>query len=662
MPIACRATQARLASVRGIFRVVMKKTFSLLPASAAIAAFAFLFAVLIGPAVQAGSRFIEPPALAEAVASGALPPIEQRLPAVPLVTEVGGDRVPGKHGGEARMLIANPRDVRLMTVYGYARLVGYDESLQLKPDILLEVQNEDDRVFTFKLRPGHKWSDGHPFTAEDFRYYWEDICGNKQLAPGGPPRLFYVGDEKAKFEVIDETTVRYSWSKPNHTFLRALAGAADPYIYRPAHYLKKFHIKYTDPKKLEEQAKAERKRNWAALHNFVDNMYRFDNPDQPTLQPWINTTRPPANRFIGERNPYFHRVDQNGRQLPYLDRFVMVQAASALIPAKVAAGDADLQPRYLAFNSYTLLKKAEKRGQIVTHLWKPGLGAHLALYPNLNVADPVWRELLRDVRFRRALSLGMDREIVNQSLYYGLAEAGNNTVLPESPLFKPEYRDAWATLDRVRANRLLDQLGLTKRNSEGIRLLPDGRPLEIIVETAGEDTEQTDVLQLIRDDWLRIGVKLFSKPSQREVLRNRVFSGQAMMIVWGGLENGIATPDMSPDPLAPMSQHGYQWPKWGEYYDTGGKKGEAPDIPEAQELLELAGAWDRATTTEERTRIWHRMLEIHADQQFTIGILRAVPVPIVVRENMRNVPKQAIYNWEPGAHLGVHRMDLFWFE
>lgn len=640
----------------------MTKPFSALRPKAAIAILAVITGLLAAPAAGANGGFIDPPMFADAIASGQLPPAAKRLPAAPLVTRVDGDRMPGRQGGEARMLIANPRDVRLMTVYGYARLVAYDEKLTLHPDILLAVENEDDRVFTFKLRPGHKWSDGHPFTAEDFRYYWEDICGNKQLAPGGPPRMFYVDGERAKFEVVDATTVRYSWSKPNHTFLRALAGAADPYIYRPAHYLKKFHAKYADPKQLEERAKAERKRNWAAMHNFVDNMYRFDNPDQPTLQPWINTTRPPATRFIGERNPYFHRVDQNGRQLPYLDRFTMVHSAAALIPAKVAAGEVDLQPRYLAFNSYTLLKKAEKREPIVTRLWKPGLGAHLALYPNLNVEDPVWRALLRDARFRRALSLGMDREIVNQSLYYGLAEAGNNTVLEASPLFKPEYRDAWATFDKVRANRLLDQIGLTKRNSEGIRLLPDGRPAEIIIETAGEDTEQTDVLQLIRDDWMRIGVKLYSKPSQREVLRNRVFAGQAMMIVWGGLENGIPTPDMAPDALAPVSQHGYQWPKWGEHYETQGKKGEAPDLPEAKELLDLAEAWDRASTTDERTRIWHRMLEIHADQQFTIGILRAVPVPIVARRTMHNVPERAIYNWEPGAHLGVHRMDLFWLE
>lgn len=146
------------------------------------------------------------------------------------------------------------------------------------------------------------------------------------------------------------------------------------------------------------------------------------------------------------------------------------------------------------------------------------------------------------------------------------------------------------------------------------------------------------------------------------MLRNRVFSGQAVMVVWGGLENGIPTADMSPAALAPVSQYGYQWPDWGQHYETRGKKGEAPALPEAKELLDLLDAWDKAPGGEERARVWQRMLQIHAEQQYTIGIVRSVPVPVVVRRNMRNVPKEATFNWDPGAHLGMHRPDLFFYE
>ena len=109
------------------------------------------------------------------------------------------------------------------------------------------------------------------------------------------------------------------------------------------------------------------------------------------------------------RNPFFHRVDANGRQLPYIDRVVMNISDGKLVPAKTGAGESDLQARHLTFNDYTFLKQSEKRNAKPVRLWETTRGAHVALYPNLNVEDPGWRALLHDVRFRRALSLAIDR-------------------------------------------------------------------------------------------------------------------------------------------------------------------------------------------------------------------------------------------------------------
>jgi peptide/nickel transport system substrate-binding protein len=283
------------------------------------------------------------------------------------------------------------------------------------------------------------------------------------------------------------------------------------------------------------------------------------------------------------------------------------------------------------------------------------------LFPNLNVNDPVWRKLLRDVRFRRALSMSIDRSLINQVLYFGLATEANNTVLPESVLFKEAYQKMWAKFDRKGAEKLLDELGL-KRGPDGIRRLPDGRLLEIIVETAGESSEQSDVLELVRETWKEVGIKLFSKPSQREVLRNRVFGGETVMSVWSGFENGLATPDMSPDDLAPTSQQQLQWPKFGQYRETAGKQGQAPDIPEAAELLKLSGDWRASVSRAEREKVWHQMLAIHADQQFVIGVISAVPQPVLVRTTLMNVPDKAVYNWDPGAFFGIYHPDGFWFK
>ncbi len=617
-----------------------------------------LFYLLLLAAVPAlALDAVETPMLGPEVSSGKLPPVHKRLPQQPLV--VGIENL-GQHGGTINSLVGRSRDMRLLVVYGYARLVGYDRTLELVPDILESFEVQEGRIFTLKLRRGHRWSDGHPFTTEDFRYYWEDVANNKELAPAGPPRDLLVEGQTPKFEVLSDTVVRYTWHKPNPNFLPRQAGASPLFIYRPAHYLKKLHKKYSE-KVRKAEADGTAKRKWSAIHNRADNLYEFDNPDLPTLQPWMNTTRPPADRFVGVRNPYFHRVDAEGRQLPYIDRFVLAVADPKLIPAKTGAGEADLQARDVNFSNYTFLKQGEKQNNYRTLLWRPGRGSHFALFPNLNVNDPVWRKVLRDVRFRRALSLAIDRSLVNQVLYFGLAIESNNTLLPQSPLFREAYRDRWARYDRKEAARLLDQVGL-KRGRDGVRRLPDGRPLEIIVETAGESTEQTDVLELIRETWREVGIKLFSKPSQREAFRMRIFSGDTVMSVWSGIENGLATAENSPDELAPTSQLQLQWPKFGQYHETSGKSGEAVDIPEVKQLASLYKAWLEAATREDRSRAWHAMLELHAEQQFTIGVVSGVPQPVVARASLMNVPDQGFYNWDPGAFFGIYRPDTFWFK
>jgi len=630
------------------------------PAISALAA-TFALALAATAATAQSPAPVEPPYFADAVLRGDLPPVEQRVPAEPLVVMPGPGRTPGAYGGDLHTMIHRERDVRLLTVYGYARLVGYDVDFNLVPDLVARVDVEGGRVFTLHLRPGHKWSDGQPFTAEEFRFWWQDVANDPEISSSGPPRVLIVAGEPPTVEFPDELTVRYAWTEPNPFFLPAIAATTPLDIYAPAHYLKAFHAGYADRAALDAQAQAEGKSNWASRYNSLDSLYRCDNPDLPTLQPWQITNATPATRFVAVRNPYYHRIDADGRQLPYIDRVVLDVVDSKLIPAKTGAGEVALQARGLNFNNYTFLKEGEERNGYRVRLWRTAVGAQLALFPNLNVADPTWRALLRDVRFRRALSLAIDRHEINQVIYYGLAQEVTNTVLKQSPLYRETYAKAWAVFDLEKANRLLDAIGLTERDDRGVRLMPDGRPLEIVVETAGEDTEQTDVLELVHDTWLAAGIKLYSRPMQREVLRNRVFSGQTLVAVWSGYENGVPTADMSPFEFAPTTQQALQWPMWGQYFETGGQSGEAPDLPAAEELMTLNEAWRRAATTEAREAIWRRMLAIHAAQVFTIGLIAGTLQPVVVSDRLNNVPEEAIFNWEPGAQFGVYRPDTFWF-
>lgn len=606
----------------------------------------------------------EPPILAEAVAEGELPPMSERLPSVPKRIDFDAEgKVPGKYGGRLRMLMGGAKDIRMMTVYGYARLVGFNSNWEIEPDILESLDVEEGRIFTLHIRPGHRWSDGYPFTAEDFRYWWEDVANNDELSVGGPPFEMLVEGKPPIFTVVDPLTVRYEWQAPNPLFPLALSGPSPLFIFMPAHYLKQFHIDYVeDPEALQRLAEENDSRNWAAYHTRLARQYRHENPDLPTLDPWRNSTEGPSMRFVFERNPYYHRVDPLGRQLPYIDEVVLDMGSTDIVPARAGAGESDLQARYIRFDNITFLKRAEKLHDYDVRLWKNGVSSQIALYPNLNVADPVWRELMQNADFRRALSIGIDRHEINQQLYFGLATPGGNTVLPVSQLFNEKRDRAWTQYDPAEANRLLDSIGLEKRDSEGIRLLRDGRRAEIIVESSGESTEETDALELIGYHLQDLGIKMHTRALQRDILRRRFLTGQTMMSIFSGLNIGLANPDLNPEELAPVSAAQPNWPVWGQYVETVGQAGEPPTLEPARRLLELYRQWRVSRERDERRAIWDEMLGIYADQVFSIGIAGETIQPVVVNEDLRNVPEKGLYSWSPTAYFGIYRPDTFWFE
>ena len=633
----------------------MRKLFLAL---AATLAFAPLAAYSDGPVLRESSFW------AQEVNAGSLPHVQDRIPSEPLVVDLEAKgRSFGRQGGTLRTLISRTKDVRQMVVYGYARLVGYQPDYTLAPDILAAVDVEEGRKFTLHLRPGHRWSDGIPFTSDDFRYWWENVANDPDITPSGPPDFMIVDNRLGKVTFPDEHTVVFEWQIPNPNFLPLLAQASPPFIYRPAHYLSQFHVKFADPDALIEKVKAARVKSWAALHNKRDNMYKFDNPALPTLQPWINTSDKDSSRKLFVRNPYFHRVDSRGVQLPYIDVVQMTVVGGGLIAAKANAGEVDLQARGLDFPDVAILKKGEADGgKYRTLLWANGAASQIAIYPNLNFADPVWRDVMRDVRFRRALSLGIDRRMINRALYFGLASEGGMSGLSQSALYNEDNTHSWSAMNLAHANALLDDMGLTERTPAGLRELPDGRPMEFVIETAGERSEEENALAIITDTWRDLGIRLIMRPLDRDILRNRIYAGRTMASVWYGWDNGLPGPSTSPSYLAPTNQEFFAWPMWGQYYQTVGQAGSPPDMQPAKRLMLLANDWNHTDDPQMREDIWKRMLAIHAEQQFAIGVLAEAPQPVVVSNDLMNVPEHGIWAFDPGAHFGIHRIDEFYFQ
>ena len=623
---------------------------------------ALVFGWMAAPAFAADPvpALKETPMFADQVKSGVLPPVDKRVPEQPWVVKYfAGGEGPGQQGGQLNMLVASARDTRLMTIFSYTRLIVYDDKFKLKPDILESYEEKDGREFTFKLRAGHKWSDGQPFTTEDFRFFWEDVANNKDLSSGGPNVELLVDGKPPKVEIIDPLTIKYTWDKPNPYFIESQARAAPLFLYRPAHYLRKFHAKYTPEAEILKSAKGGQQ-SWVAIYRRNDVMYANDNVDLPSLNPWVSTTPSPAQRFVYMRNPYYHRNDEKGPQLPYVDRVIFTVAAANLVPAKAGLGEADLQPRYLNMRDYTFLQKSAQTSGVNVRLWEAGSGSQLALYPNLTTNDEEWRKLMRDVRFRRALSLAIDREELNQVVYIGLAKPSNNTIMPRSDLFKPEYATRWADYDPKLANKLLDEVGLTKKDSQGFRLLPDGRPATIVVEHSSEETEDNDALALIADNWKKIGIKMLTKPQTRDNFRLRTFSGEAVMTAFAGAVTAVPTVNTSPKEFAPTMLGGLQWSRWGMFVESKGKQGEKCDLESACKLLDYVKEWETGATPEERRKAWDKILASNADEVFSIGTVNGVRQPVVVGPKVRNVPKEGYYAWDPGGYIGLYQPDTFW--
>lgn len=597
------------------------------------------------------------------LAAGNLPPMQARLPENPRVMNLPAmGRKTGKQGGTIRSLVGGQRDIRLIPLYSYSRLVGYDAQQSLQPDILAAFESDQNRVYTLHLRKGHRWSDGNPFTAADFQYAWNDVINNEELYRGGPPVDLQSDGKTCGFEVIDDLTVRYSFAAASPDFLPKLAAPLPLMLFMPQAYMRGFHAAHQTPEKLAELIEANRVDDWQGLHQKMSRTNRPENPDLPTLEAWRPRTPPPSERFIFERNPYFHRVDQMGTQLPYVDSVVLDVASADIIAAKTATGESDLQALGIDFPDYTLLKQAEQVHPLRVSLWRRTQGSSVSLLPNLNCKDDVWRGLFQDVRMRRALSLAIKREELNKVIYFGLARESADTVLPESPLFRPEYASAWAAHDPDMANALLDELGLTDRESGNIRKLPDGRQAGIVIESAGESSLEIDVLELIRDHMREVGLAIYIRTSQRDIFRSRALAGDVQMSVWVGLDNGVPTADMAPDQLAPTSPDQLQWPLWGSWYSSVETAGVAPDLAPALELVRLLEDWRQSTNSATRTEIWHKMLALRADQVFTIGTINASHQPIVRSSRLQNVPEDGLFGFLPSSFFGAYAPDTFFFD
>lgn len=616
-------------------------------------------AALAGPAWA----FQEAPMLTEMVEAGTLPPVDERLPAKPTVVEALSV---GEYGGIWRRAFNGPGDrwgpTKLMEERVLKWAADANGGAVLTPGYIESYSvNEDSTAFTFTLLEGLKWSDGVPVTTEDVRFWYEDIFLNTAIVPN-IDATFAPGGKPMAIEIADERTFTVKFGQPYVYFLQILAkdSTGEPSLDRPSflfpkHYLSQFNNKYASEAELAAAAAQFNVAGWIDLWGSKGAATAWWlNPDLPVLTAWQVETPPPADTVVMVRNPYYYAVDQEGNQLPYIDRIEhrLFQDPETL-NLMIAQGELDMQDRHLSLANYTFYKENEARGGYNIVTWKDS--NIWSLVPNMTTKDEVLKSLFENEDVRQALSVAIDRDLIIE-----LTQSGLSRPIQAAPVSGSQYYDEalsthWTDYDPDLANELLDGAGLAERDAQGFRLRSDGQRLSIVVEA--NDPSYAKTLELLTENYAEVGIEMLPRVIDRTQWDNNR-SNNDFQMQWMPYDRMTYVP-ADPRRLMGSDSFGNEYYKW---YTTGGTSGIEPGEDNA--LRDIFDLWDQASqssSVDVADGHVQEMARIFANQGWVIGVYGEGPVVNVVSNQMQNVQPDLIQD-DIFRGVGMARTQQFWID
>jgi peptide/nickel transport system substrate-binding protein len=561
-----------------------------------------------------------------------LPDITERLPKVPKLTnEIPPELLDyeiGQYGGRLNTVtsVVNwDADVFIMNNEALLNTPGL-LGKEFTGNVLKDYEVSDDqKVFTFYMREGLKWSDGEPVTIEDVRFTIEDVLFNEELTPIQPGWLRSGGSASGtpmKFKVVDDYTFKISFDEPYGGFPLALAvqgwrGYTD--LLKPAHYLKQFHKNYADAAELEKliaeaDFEEDQERGWISFFNSKDitnwELNHSNAVGFPVLYPWVMKEATKTHTLY-ERNPYYFKIDAEGNQLPYIDEIQsMFVQDTEVVGLKTIAGEVDFSRETTALVKMPLYKENAEKGGYKALL----ADMHITpsdIFLNLTHKDPVWREVVRDVRFRQALNYAINRDEVIDSLYYGFAKPS-------------QIIDS--TFDLDKANQLLDEMGMEK-GSDGYRLGPDGKRFSIPIEVQAAAPDIVPLAELLTQMWKEIGIHVTVKTIDGTLWGTRNAANELKAsIIWTTNDALWHFSDWGEGLWAPL------WEKWRQ---TGGKEGEEPpeDVKNLYHLIDQLAV----SPPEEALKAVEKVKEEMRKNIYYFIHIEQVKQPLIVNEDLGNV-------------------------
>lgn len=579
--------------------------------------------------------FSENPLFDADVKSGALAPVAQRLPEEPLIVLPYEDC--GHYGGTMEGTSRGPTSgTSDILSWRQAVLVRISDDLKtIVPNVAKSwTWNDSYTSITFELRKGHKWSDGQPFTADDVVFFFEDIIQNKELSPE-TTREWGVNPHA---RAIDETHVEVSFDKPFPGFL-VYAATSGSYFstFAPKHFFASMMPKYNP--KANDDAKAAGYDDWTKRFTAYYNKWHDDATvsatalEVPTLEAMIVAEVPNTQQRVFKANPYYFKVDSSGQQLPYLDSVHERFLTADLQTLAILNGEIDFKAQGPGLPDYPTYKENEEKGHYTVLLPAGSRGINFAF--NITHADPRLRAIYGDLRFRQAVSLAMNRDEINQVMYFGLGEPSQ--ALPADLSFAtPEDQTYMIEYNPEKANALLDEMGM-KRGADGMRTFPDGEPFTILWEYSSQFAS-AEFVKLTTDYLKAIGLSVNAKELTSEATRENAKAARSdINMEWDVPYEPtlVANIDLYVPYYSDISPlFGIKWKQW---HDSQGAEGEEP-ADWAKQMFKLADEWRTLLPgTDRYNEVGHELIRLNQDNMTIIGTIGALPKPVIVKDGLRNL-------------------------
>ena len=585
--------------------------------------------------------------------------LANRIPSEPLVY-APYDAI-GKYGGTLDVLSnATEAGTSDFLSVRHVNLVRYSDDLQtVVPNIAKGWEwNDDFTQLTFFLRKGHRWSDGAPFTADDVKFWYDELALDPKIMEK-PKDYVLVGGEPMTVDVIDPQTVRFNLPAPKPGLLSHFA-TSFAQGFQPKHFLGQFHPDVNaDADALAQAAGFENglavikayfgNSDWTdtpvPLLNSPDRVANLPADTMPTLESHITVSDTTEGRHY-VANPYFHIVDTQGNQLPYISEQDEIYANDNEIRIlKLINAEADYKSQSLQLPSAPLLLEHQESGDYTIDLRPEITLANVSF--NVTHADLEKRKVFGDLRFRQAMSIALNRDEINEVGFLGQGIPKQYVGFSPSPSFlDPKWESYMIQYDPEAANSLLDAIGMKDIDGDGMRELPNGEKLILNMQFATQGVAG-EVVELVCQNWSEVGIQCVVKEVTPDEYRSSQSSNnldvgswrksQPMAIVLGN--NELWVPPFE-------NYFGHRTGMlWAEYVDSKGASGVKPPAYVTQLIDDINAFQSTMAGTAESDELGARMVENMVGNLLFIGLVQA-PAPVYHRNALKNFPLFKTHSYE----------------